>query len=125
MENDVAGTLFENNYGMAPIEAMTLIETFFANELIRFRLQNKYHNKSGYWGFCYCYGLGVEFSISSGRGYLDYSLIINKEVIDLIQYDAQLNYISASSEKNIKYVLNMFKRFLFETKDVEDKQTIH
>ncbi|GAB6013001.1 hypothetical protein [Viscerimonas tarda] len=116
MENDAVRRLFENNYGMAPIEAMNFIETFFANELIGFRLQNKYHDKSGYWGFCYCDGLGIEFSISSGRGYLDYSLTINKEKIDLIQYDAWLNYISASSEKNIKYVLNMFKRYLFEIK---------
>jgi hypothetical protein len=95
MENDMVEILFENNYGMTSVKAINFIEDYFAKKLVEFKIENIYHVKSGYWELTYSDNIGKNIIIGSARGYLEYSLIINKKEIDLMQYDERLKHISS------------------------------
>lgn len=44
--------------------------------------------------------------------YLEYSLLINSKSVDLKKIDERLNYVEVTSEKNIRFVFDVIKRYL-------------
>jgi len=113
MANDMINYSVDNKYVLNFDKALELIKNFFETEITNFVLIEEYKKNSGYWGIKYNNDKYVIF-ISSGRGYIEYELLFEDNVIKLQEVEPLLNLIKISSEKNIKILLNAIKEYIYQ-----------
>ena len=110
-DNLVNLNIDERRYSIPSSKAIAIIETFFRNQLSKFKLIEKYDDPAGYYGLKYSLENIIVF-VGSGRGFLESYINIDGEEINLKDYDNNTKLIKSANEKNINYTLEFIKKFL-------------
>jgi hypothetical protein len=100
------GDKLDNIYSMESERAIDLIKTFFSYEYFSLKVKSEYIDPSGYWGIIVANDK-IEVSVSSGRGFLEWSVKISGREIDLTNYEAEVRELKTSSKKNIEFLLQV------------------
>ena len=103
--------IFDNRYIFASEKASDLVKTFFRENLPLYTIQKDYITPTGQWGVEFVY-LSNKVLISSYRGYLDTEITLDSKPMSLFAYAPKMENAKASSEKNIRLVLNVIKEML-------------